>query len=196
MALALGWILREPYTSVVAFASDGVLRGLEPGEGEVLRVVDGGFELVTRLARRGTNERRVVEVERDAVTTGLWNSVVFLSLVLLTPLAVLRRRPARVALATAVLIAVHVAFTTVALLLLLEAEYAQAGVGGRGEGLLTALAGASHLYATVFAPALPFLLLAPVWLGRERRSRSPAAVGRNEPCPCGSGLKFKRCCGA
>ena len=22
-----------------------------------------------------------------------------------------------------------------------------------------------------------------------------AAVGRNEPCPCGSGLKFKRCCG-
>lgn len=22
-----------------------------------------------------------------------------------------------------------------------------------------------------------------------------AAVGRNDPCPCGSGLKFKRCCG-
>jgi hypothetical protein len=21
-------------------------------------------------------------------------------------------------------------------------------------------------------------------------------VGRNEPCPCGSGVKFKRCCGA
>ena len=21
-----------------------------------------------------------------------------------------------------------------------------------------------------------------------------AAVGRNEPCPCGSGLKYKRCC--
>jgi uncharacterized protein YecA (UPF0149 family) len=25
---------------------------------------------------------------------------------------------------------------------------------------------------------------------RRRRPR----VGRNEPCPCGSGLKFKRCC--
>jgi hypothetical protein len=24
---------------------------------------------------------------------------------------------------------------------------------------------------------------------------SPAKVGRNEPCPCGSNLKFKRCCG-
>ncbi|MGH9364250.1 MAG: SEC-C metal-binding domain-containing protein, partial [Thermoanaerobaculia bacterium] len=22
------------------------------------------------------------------------------------------------------------------------------------------------------------------------------APGRNEPCPCGSGKKFKRCCGA
>lgn len=26
-------------------------------------------------------------------------------------------------------------------------------------------------------------------------SRSESGVGRNEPCPCGSGLKFKRCCG-
>lgn len=27
-----------------------------------------------------------------------------------------------------------------------------------------------------------------------RRSR-PAAAGRNDPCPCGSGTKYKRCCG-
>ncbi len=26
--------------------------------------------------------------------------------------------------------------------------------------------------------------------------RTPAAVGRNEPCPCGSGMKYKRCHGA
>lgn len=30
-----------------------------------------------------------------------------------------------------------------------------------------------------------------VGLGR----RSPGEVGRNSPCPCGSGRKFKRCCG-
>ena len=24
--------------------------------------------------------------------------------------------------------------------------------------------------------------------------RHPARVGRNDPCPCGSGLKFKKCC--
>ncbi len=26
--------------------------------------------------------------------------------------------------------------------------------------------------------------------------RRSAKVGRNEPCPCGSGRKFKKCCGA
>ncbi len=25
--------------------------------------------------------------------------------------------------------------------------------------------------------------------------RSAAKVGRNDPCPCGSGKKYKRCCG-
>jgi len=25
-------------------------------------------------------------------------------------------------------------------------------------------------------------------------SRADGRVGRNEPCPCGSGLKFKKCC--
>ena len=25
--------------------------------------------------------------------------------------------------------------------------------------------------------------------------RAPASVSRNEPCPCGSGRKFKKCCG-
>ncbi|MDZ7615749.1 MAG: SEC-C metal-binding domain-containing protein, partial [Patescibacteria group bacterium] len=45
-------------------------------------------------------------------------------------------------------------------------------------------------------------------MGQKRTSRlllPPAAepivapttrVGRNEPCPCGSGKKYKRCCGA
>jgi len=29
----------------------------------------------------------------------------------------------------------------------------------------------------------------------EPLKRDTAKVGRNEPCPCGSGLKFKKCCG-
>ncbi|MEE8155117.1 MAG: SEC-C metal-binding domain-containing protein, partial [Phycisphaerales bacterium] len=30
---------------------------------------------------------------------------------------------------------------------------------------------------------------------RQPMRRSPTVVGRNEPCPCGSGKKYKRCCG-
>ena len=25
--------------------------------------------------------------------------------------------------------------------------------------------------------------------------RAPVKVGRNEPCPCGGGTKYKKCCG-
>lgn len=31
-------------------------------------------------------------------------------------------------------------------------------------------------------------------LDAEERRRSLPKVGRNEPCPCGSGLKSKKCC--
>ena len=30
---------------------------------------------------------------------------------------------------------------------------------------------------------------------RQAVSGSTAKVGRNDPCPCGSGKKYKRCCG-
>jgi preprotein translocase subunit SecA len=30
----------------------------------------------------------------------------------------------------------------------------------------------------------------------EPYRRANPKVGRNEPCPCGSGRKFKKCCGA
>lgn len=45
-----------------------------------------------------------------------------------------------------------------------------------------------------FALLLYWGAVALTW-GRPDPSTSPAAVGRNAPCPCGSGLKAKRCCG-
>ena len=33
-------------------------------------------------------------------------------------------------------------------------------------------------------------------LNRPTPSRNAVKVGRNDPCPCGSGLKYKKCCGA
>ena len=34
----------------------------------------------------------------------------------------------------------------------------------------------------------------PVWPSTKPRVRSGPKVGRNEPCPCGSGKKYKKCC--
>jgi hypothetical protein len=36
---------------------------------------------------------------------------------------------------------------------------------------------------------------APESAGAAEPYRAPSKVGRNEPCPCGSGKKFKKCCG-
>lgn len=47
------------------------------------------------------------------------------------------------------------------------------------------------------APFLRPMELAPTVTQKLRRPANRAAigrVGRNEPCPCGSGLKFKKCC--
>jgi uncharacterized protein YecA (UPF0149 family) len=30
---------------------------------------------------------------------------------------------------------------------------------------------------------------------RDEAATVRASAGRNDPCPCGSGLKFKKCCG-
>ena len=32
--------------------------------------------------------------------------------------------------------------------------------------------------------------------GIEQVVRNGPKIGRNDPCPCGSGKKFKKCCGA
>ena len=46
-----------------------------------------------------------------------------------------------------------------------------------------------------FALLLYWGAVALTW-GRPDHAALTPAVGRNDPCPCGSGLKAKRCCGA
>jgi hypothetical protein len=38
------------------------------------------------------------------------------------------------------------------------------------------------------------LIEAGLWHGRRLAPRPPSPPGRNEPCPCGSGKKYKKCC--
>lgn len=49
-----------------------------------------------------------------------------------------------------------------------------------------------------FALAIYLGLVALAWSPAEPTTPRPAGrrVGRNDPCPCGSGLKYKRCCRA
>ena len=46
-----------------------------------------------------------------------------------------------------------------------------------------------------FVLAIYLGLVAMTW-GRPAPGIAAGRVGRNDPCPCGSGLKAKRCCGA
>ena len=42
----------------------------------------------------------------------------------------------------------------------------------------------------------PCAEIMPMLAAGARRAVATGAVGRNDPCPCGSGRKFKKCCGA
>jgi hypothetical protein len=61
-----------------------------------------------------------------------------------------------------------------------------AGIGagaGMGAGGSAAMAGGADAMAAAAEAAMPFV-------------RGDRKVGRNEPCPCGSGRKYKQCHGA
>ncbi len=45
-------------------------------------------------------------------------------------------------------------------------------------------------------PLCPFWAKIDRFTHQPKAAPSPASPGRNDPCPCGSGRKFKKCCGA
>ncbi|MDI1268840.1 MAG: UPF0149 family protein [Polaromonas sp.] len=66
---------------------------------------------------------------------------------------------------------------------------------------LTTTPAQRHVLAAAIGNNLPYIHA--FWLPmreavneRQRAQRMSNKVGRNEPCPCGSGKKFKKCCGA
>ncbi|HEU4389292.1 MAG TPA: SEC-C domain-containing protein [Blastocatellia bacterium] len=75
----------------------------------------------------------------------------------------------------------------------------QISIAGARSGRATFLFYAFHGYAF----SQPVVAVA-IWLGmfllgvfrkRQREETTTVAVSRNAPCPCGSGRKYKRCCG-
>ena len=74
----------------------------------------------------------------------------------------------------------------------LHAQLSSRGEVEAGQGVAVAASAAGGA-ARSFSGRLR---AAPQRAARGGRSRSGDKVGRNAPCPCGSGLKYKRCCGA
>ena len=68
----------------------------------------------------------------------------------------------------------------------------------RGEGILDrfmALSNSPEVQAVVRDAEMHAKIRAEAATQSRRERVQGVAVGRNDPCPCGSGLKYKRCCG-
>jgi len=120
-----------------------------------------------------------------------------LALVLPTPGMRLKKRASVVAAAIGLLYLSHVAFlVTKVEITLVTVEHPIAGAAW----LWKPLDNAFEIVGKAFSPILIWLALTlPYMMGFVdplRKTVGERPPGRNDPCPCGSGKKFKDCCGA
>ncbi len=131
-----------------------------------------------------------------------YNLLVFLALVLATPGLRWRQRCVAVAIGTGVIVMLDSLIVT-ADIWEVDRQYLREYLPGLRRqtswGLLGNLVSAVHsLHPTGGAFMAPvflwgFALMSPLLARRANRTR---VVGRNDPCPCSSGRKYKACCGA
>lgn len=120
-----------------------------------------------------------------------------LTLLIITPGMRLSRRAIKLALGMLLLYLSHLAFLIVKVeVTLLAAKHPAAG----SQAFWQAADDFFEVTGKAFFPiAIWMALTLPYMLGRIDRASaaSPAktTTGRNQPCPCGSGRKFKHCCG-
>jgi hypothetical protein len=83
--------------------------------------------------------------------------------------------------------------------LLVNAAFTAGRLHGAEPGVTAlALEWLSGFFDLVLMPVLPvavYLVLASGRFGLDLGEEGAAGVSRNDPCPCGSGIKYKRCCG-
>ncbi len=133
-----------------------------------------------------------------------FNGILLAALLLATPGLRAASRAGRTVAGLALLAVVHVLFVVVEV----KAQFVNLGLvaatpreaytinwlavlfGTLGEGLFPLLI-AGGLTGRAWKEALSLQISLPA-RGRARRD---ASLGRNDPCPCGSGRKYKHCCG-
>ena len=197
LALGIWCLLRYPYSHVVTGLGArilSVLSGMPPEE--IIRVHEGEFFLDTGLVQQPYVRLSVYPVH--------WNSILFLSLLFITPWRLWKTCWRYLVFATLVLVLSHVGYFTVTIFGRVAAEHQTVGLGFLSEGAIKALAITVQSYSLIIEKALPFLLFAPIVMAwrkppeprkkRSRKKRTREKAGRNDPCPCGSGKKYKHCC--
>lgn len=141
-------------------------------------------------------------LDAPATTTGLRLDTVTYGLPMLTALVIVTRAETLVVKARAVVVGLGVMLVLTVIAVMAWAKLTSLGVderiaqsGDRSSFLYYAF----HGYA--FSQPVVAIL---IWLGmlmlgmfkRKKKQAPVLAVARNAPCPCGSGRKYKKCCGA
>lgn len=149
-----------------------------------------GTELAFRSFSRPTFE---ATLSMEGVVA---NIVFLLSLVLATPGMNLANRAVRTILSVLMLFLGHVLF----LIIKVEVSLIATGHPAAGSPIIwNTMDNFFEITGRVFLPILFWLLLTlPYMLGAvdcPRETQEVRSVGRNAPCPCGSGKKYKYCCG-
>ncbi|HSR49775.1 MAG TPA: SEC-C metal-binding domain-containing protein [Acidobacteriota bacterium] len=191
MALAYGLVwgafypLRSTYQSALGAGAETYYRL----EGSGFRFWSGGDNVYFRSYYEPIFE---AQIEPRAIYT---NVPFLLTLVLVTPGLALRRRLIYLAAALALLYLSHVFFmVTKAEIILIAAEYPGAG----NQAFWHFADNFLEVSGKTFFPILIWLALCLPYMLGSVDTPSVAVdrkVGRNDPCPCGSGKKYKQCCG-
>lgn len=190
------------YTRILAKVAQPFLsKGEQPGvfmlrpKGTAIFVIDSRTVREETLNRSSSAKFETNQVHR--------NVPLLLALFLATP-GVLRGQHARaLVIACGVLFVWHAGYVTF-VIHRLASQMAVAAEAAAQSGAMRATVQTRlpfEVFLRLFIPQLlPFVLWAGLVHFHQPASIGPSLVsvvpvGRNEPCPCGSGKKYKRCCG-
>jgi len=181
-------LLQESLASLLAAGAQAVSRLVSPWIEFSARGHDIYFTVKRRPGFEAWVDSRLIVA----------NLPLLITLVLMTPGMRWQRRAVRGLVGIALLLSAHVAvLITKVQVVLISAKHPLAG----SPALWSMVDDFFEVVGKTFFPILIWLALClPYMLGavdnRREQASKQAESGRNSPCPCGSGKKYKKCCGA
>lgn len=195
LCVGLWYAVRRPYLWTVAHGTAPVLRTVIDTRGQRAMKMDGWTLVVNSGIASPRVPGRMLSIRTDELARTGWNTLLLGALVGLTPGSRLRRGLAWLGIAVVVVWASQVATLSLEVIDRGAGLYASMDRQLIGPAAADAVALAKG-YLIVAAPVIPIVVMLPIWLRRPHPGTNGRIPGRNTPCPCGSGRKFKRCCGA